>query len=149
MKKFFFKQYLDIKKGGFKILLKKTVSSFKIAINVINPFVYIAIIVIIFTYLLRPFFLIRWDNLHSEKIGHFAANTEIYCCKLDFKINVPQKKFLDLFCFGKKVCNKQLKKMWQRELNILPRFFLQPIININNIICLIYKKAEPHQIHTK
>ncbi len=147
MKKFIFKQFVDIKKGGISIFLKKVKATFKIIINIINPFYYIGLIILLVSYLIRPLFLIRWDNLHSEKIGHFAANTEIYCCKTDFNINVPQKKFIDLFCLGKKVCNKQLKKMWERELNVLPRFILQPIINLNNIICLIYSNATFHQIH--
>ena len=74
MKKFIFKQFVDIKKGGISIFLKKVKATFKIIINIINPFYYIGLIILLVSYLIRPLFLIRWDNLHSEKTVFFPAS---------------------------------------------------------------------------
>jgi putative glycosyltransferase (TIGR04372 family) len=136
--KFIYKNYQDVKKGGFKTLLKK-IKIFIIFLSCfINPFYYLAAIFFLFCMLIRPFFIVRWDILKSSRIGHFSANTEIYCCKIEAGINKPKKKFVDLFCFDKEICNQQLAKMWKRKLNILPRFILMPIINLNKIIIKIF-----------
>jgi hypothetical protein len=118
-----YKNYQDIKKGGFQSFIRKLGSFSNLLLCFINPFYYLAIILFLFCAFIRPFFFVRWGILPSERIGHFSVNTEIYCCKIDAKINVPKKKFIDLFCFGKEICNYQLAKMWERKLNILPKIF--------------------------
>src|SRR5688500_193827 len=67
----------------------------------------------------RPFCLIRVGYLFTSRIGHFAGNTELYCCELDAGINIPETRFIDLFFVREKVSNKQLLKMWKRELKFL------------------------------
>ena len=145
--KFIYRNYQEIKKGGFKKLLQKIKLFLIFLLCFINPFYYLATIFILFCTLIRPFFLVRWDVLPSERIGHFSVNTEIYCCKIESGINVPKKKFIYLFFFGKNICNHQLAKMWKRKLNILPRFFLIPIINLNKLIIKIFCSAN-HFVHS-
>jgi hypothetical protein len=48
---------------------------------------------------IRRFLLIRWGSLNSTRIGHFAANTELYFCEKDLGINVPKQKTIDFFLF--------------------------------------------------
>lgn len=80
-----------------------------------------AIVLVLMVYILQPVFLIRWHRLNSSRIGHFAADTELYCCERDSGINVPKGLYVDLFYFQRgNVCNNQLAVMWKRELNIIP-----------------------------
>ena len=76
----------------------------------------------------------------SERIGHLAANTELYLCEKKFKINFPKKKHLDIFCFGKIVSNKYLAALWKKKLNIIPYIFVTPIMKC---LSLIDKKKNP------
>ena len=47
------------------------------------------LIVLIFR-IIKPIILIRIGNLWSFRIGHFAANTELYLCEKDAKIKREQ-----------------------------------------------------------
>ena len=101
---------------------------------------------LIIVLILRPFYLVRWGELESSRLGHFAGNTELYCCERDHGINRPDKPYIDLFYqYSNVVCNQQLAKMWKRELTIVPRIF-RPIlviatrsITVLNYISPIYK----------
>ena len=41
----------------------------------------IALICMLLVIILRPFILIRFGLLHSDRIGHFATNTELSLCE--------------------------------------------------------------------
>ena len=141
------KQISDLKIGGFKTLSRKFIVALKLLSRFVNPLYYVAILIVIFLRLISPFFIVRWETLTSVKIGHFTTNTELYCCKRDVGINVPAKLHIDFFCFGRYISNKQLALMWSRKLNILPRFFLSPIIRINRILSIFIPGGLKHEIH--
>ena len=112
-----------------EIFLKKTVTLIKIFLCL--PFYIIAPVILIMVYLISPWFLVRFQPLQSGRIGHFALNTELYCCERDMSINLPNKPYLDLF-YCHDICNKQLAKMWKRELKVFPRWLLHPIFKTNS-----------------
>jgi len=70
-------------------------------------------------------------------VGHFAANTELYCCERDFGINTPEKPYMDIFYLGPDVSNCQLAKMWGRELFIVPRYIGVILAKTTQLIHLI------------
>jgi putative glycosyltransferase (TIGR04372 family) len=81
--------------------------------------------------LLRPWFLIRINPLFSSRIGHFAANTELYLCERDAGINVPKQRYVDLSYYDGRLANEQLAIMWGRHLNIWPAWLLGPVFKLN------------------
>jgi len=85
----------------------------------------ISLISFFLVFVIRPFIHVRIGFLRSDRIGHFAANTELYLCEKDESIN--RSRVLDLFYFPRNPCNQQLAQMWKRELNILPWFFMRPM----------------------
>lgn len=94
---------------------------------------------------IRPVFLIRFGQLVSSRIGHFAANTELYLCERDAGINVPVKTHLDIFYFAyQPICNQQLALMWKRVLFIWPSWLLSPIVRVNRL----FPGAQEHEIGT-
>ena len=95
-------------------------------------FFYLPIILII--RVIAKFYLLRFGEIESSRIGHFACCTEMYLCEKDYKINIPKIKYLDLFILGRKVCNKQISIHIKRKLIILPRIILGPLISLNSII---------------
>jgi putative glycosyltransferase (TIGR04372 family) len=77
-----------------------------------------------FLIIIYPFIKIKVGFLHSDRMGHFTVNTELYL--LEKKKN--KIKSIDLFYLGRKnVCNKTLEKLWRKELIVFPRLFLRPL----------------------
>jgi putative glycosyltransferase (TIGR04372 family) len=119
-------QIQQIQQGGFAVL---------IGLFLYLPLCILAIPIVLSIRLIAPFFLVRFGDLFSSRIGHFAANTELYLCEIDAGINVPTQKYIDIFYMPHKpICNYQLAKMWKRKLLILPSWTLSPIDRVNRII---------------
>ena len=122
----------QIKKGGGLVFIKKIISFFYLILQI--PIYLISIPTVVTIRLIRPWFLIRWQELLSSRIGHFSVNTELYCCERDAGINTPSQRYLDVFYLKKYVCNNQMEKMWRRNLIILPRWLLFPLFIVNRFI---------------
>lgn len=84
--------------------------------------------------LLARYYLVRFGLLISHRIGHFAANTEIYLSERDAGINVPAQPHVDLFCMSEPVSNHQLATMWKRTLRVCPTWLLAPLIRLNQLL---------------
>ena len=95
--------------------------------------------------IIRPWFLVRIGVLNSNRIGHCASEPEIYLCKQDADINVPEIPYVDLWYLSgvehfiyNRICNEQLIRMWKRKLRIwsgfLPGLFLNAVDRINRLI---------------
>ena len=102
----------------------------------------LSLLFLLLVFALRYFYIIRWQPLLSYRLGHFAANIELYCCEKDHGINVPNKPYLDLFYFGSSVCNQQLAKMWAREINIIPKI-ASPIFALSLSLIHISEPTRP------
>jgi len=136
------RQFLEVKKGGVPIFVRKISTTIKLLL--FSPSYFFALLILPFIYLIRPWFLVRFGCLISNRLGHFAENTELYLCEKDFGMHTPSIPHLDLLCF-ERVCNSQLGKMWKRKLNILPSWFLLPIIQLNRFISKFFPKCNLHQ----
>ena len=89
------------------------------------PFGFVAAALIVIA---RPFVLIRVGFLHSDRIGHFAANHEIFLCEDEVRISKGGKQSVDLYYMGRiPVCNEQLATMWKRKLRVWNSLLLRPI----------------------
>jgi len=115
-------QLAQIRSGGVTVLLAK-ILRFVILVLVVP----IAAIV----WLLRPLVLIRFGRLLSQRIGHFAGNTELLLCERDADLSGGGPKY-DFFFHTAPVCNQQLKVMWERVLQVTP--FAEYLYSLN---CLV------------
>jgi putative glycosyltransferase (TIGR04372 family) len=120
------RQLREIRQGGFPVFsgkLKRLLAE--------RPLTLIALPVVLFIRILRPLTLIRFGQLRSERIGHYVGNTEIYLCDRDLGIqNTCARDFF--YNADNIVCNKQLKKMYARILNVYP--FVKYLYKANRII---------------
>ena len=138
------KHFEQIKKGGILVIAKKLRSLIYLILQI--PIYLISILAFIIIRLIRPWFLIRWQEMCSSRIGHFAGNIDLYCCERDAGINTPSQRYLDVFYLRKYVCNKQMEKMWRRTLIILPRWLLLPLFIINRFISRFVSGGNYHEI---
>ena len=83
------KHFEQIKSGGIIIIIKKLRSLIYLILQI--PIYLISIPTVIIIRLIRPWFLIRWLGLRSSRIGHFAKEAELYCCKRDTGIDTPSQ----------------------------------------------------------
>ena len=133
-------------RGGINVFFKKFVSFLYLFLN--SPIYLISIPIFIIIILIRPWYLIRWSRLYSSRIGHLAANTELYCCERDANINFPKQKFKDLFYLSKVTSNKTLENMWRRSIVILPSWLLKPIHVISIFFCYLFGINNIHEINS-
>ena len=138
------KHFVQIRRGGIKVIAKKLRSLIYLLLQ--TPVYLLSIPLIIILRLIKSWYLIRWGELISSRIGHFCVDTELYCCKRDVGINSPSQKYLDLFYLKKYVCNKQLEKMWRRSLIVLPAWLLRPLSRVNRFFCLFISSFKEHEI---
>lgn len=78
--------------------------------------VIIAIPIVLLCRLLSPIILIRFGVLSSPRIGHFAANVEIYLCKRDSG-KIPKMTY-DFFAHAPGISNSFLKHKWSQQIKI-------------------------------
>lgn len=140
------RQMVHLKSGGLVELFRKIKLSFRIVTKSIYYFFFgvISIPIVLIIRLIRPWVLIRISPIRSERIGHFALETEMYLSQQDLEINVPQQNFIDLFYFGGQISNMQLAIMWKRILHIWPAWILAPIDKVNHL----FYGAEVHIAYT-
>lgn len=119
-------QVNEIRKGGLFVFFRK-LKLFLISLLLL-PMIFIV-------RLIRHFVFIRFGSLRSERIGHYAADTELYLCERDTGLQ-PRRTF-DIFFNEPVICNHQLKKMWDRTLFI--RGFALQLYRANRLL-LGYKK---------
>jgi len=100
-------QVKQIHEDGLPVLLRKA----HLLLGMV-----LAMPVVLVVRALRPLVLIRFGPLRSERIGHFAANTELYLCRRD--MGMDDQRTIDIFYHTSPVCNQQLKRMWDRTLRV-------------------------------
>lgn len=97
----------EIRKGGLPVLLRKVGTLLAIVPS---------LLLVLLVRALRPVIWIRFGQLESNRIGHFAVNTELYLCRRDS--GVDKRHTLDIFYHNAAVSNWQLVKMWNRTLHV-------------------------------
>ena len=108
LKNFINKNISEVKKGGSIVIVKKIITLIKISLLV--PVYLCSIPTLIIIRLISPWYLVRFGSIASSRIGHFSANTELYCCEIESGINKPKQPYLDLFYYDD-ISNQQLAKI--------------------------------------
>jgi len=122
------RQFKQISVGGWSVFFRKPL---KLISPVCETILLLpAALAVLIVRALSPFVIIRFGHLDSGRIGHFAANTEVYLCERD--AGMHGKRVVDIFYHRLPACNEQLKKMWDR---VLPVFNLASLLDrVNRFI---------------
>src|SRR3989338_9927363 len=116
------RQVSEIREGGPRVFLRK-------GHNLLLRVLMVPILLVVRA--LRPVVLIRFGMLFSPRIGHFAANTELYLCERD--VGLQNRSAIDIFYWDPFfMCNTQLKKMWSRTLRV--SYFARPLRRLCRIL---------------
>ena len=119
------RQLAEVISGDFLVFLRKAGNILYKILEL--PFFVFALPVALGIRIISPLVLIRFGLLISSRMGHFAANPELYLCEKEAGINTPVRRHLDIFYLERIVCNRQILMMWRRVLIILPRLLIHPV----------------------
>lgn len=97
------------------------------------PFIFIILVSKLFS----NWFVLRFSDLCGHRLGHFAANTELYLCEKAEGINCPKVRTIDIFRVSKPVCNAYLEKKWRNLIpHMWPSFIVSPFFWALRILAL-------------
>ena len=82
----------------------------------------------------KPFILIRFIRIRSQRIGHFASDTELMLCHMKERV---ADGYINLFYTepGSAISNIQLYMMWKRVISIIPFPIL--MYQIDRVLCFV------------
>jgi len=99
------------------------------------PFYILAFFIVLIIRVISPWFLVRFEVMTSDRLGHFAANTELYLCERKANLNRPTLHHIDIFyTLRNSICNHTLLQMWKRVIRIWPTWIMSPIARVNRLI---------------
>jgi putative glycosyltransferase (TIGR04372 family) len=133
------RQISEIRQGGCSILIRKMKAIPKHLIRHLGFIIASAFVLPIV--ILRPFLIIRFGMLRTERIGHFAGDTEVYLCKRD--LNGESRKTFDIIGYTEPVSNRYLLNKWKELFRIVPLAF--PIEAMDRS-CKFWTRGDKHHI---
>ena len=123
---FLLNQVKQIRNGDFNLFIRKIFSLLNLFYCLFVSIIFIPFF--LFLIIISKKYLVRFGEAYTSRIGHFAANIELYLLEKKEAINVPQTKCIDFFISERFICNKYLFKIWKKKINFLPFFLGKPII---------------------
>lgn len=133
---FLSRQLSQVRAGGWPIVRRKLniILSMIVRLPLLVVEFPVSLMIVLLMRLIRPFCLVRLNRIIGWRIGHFAANLELYLCEREVGINTPSGRHLDVWYHLCDVCNKQLDTMWRRRLHIGPGRLLRLADRINSLL---------------
>ena len=129
----------ELIRGDANTLIRKLYKLIRLLIITfyyLPSFIFVTIISLVILYFIKPFVIIRFQEVLSSRIGHFAGNIDLYIEEKKNFINIQfkEKKYLDIFFVDSNgISNKYLYKMWKKKLFFLPRYFCFPLFKTLNL----------------
>jgi putative glycosyltransferase (TIGR04372 family) len=116
--------------------------------NLVKACLYVpAFIIFLLLTILRPLILIRIGKLLSSRLGHFAANTELYLCEKLSGRSTHRRFCFDFFYYQDQICNQQLNTMWKRKLVILPRGLSLILVRVERLLNFFTRIFPSYKVH--
>ena len=81
--------------------------------------------------------------MRSDRIGHFALETELWLLEQESGVASRPKRSVDIWFAPEPIANRVLHKMWKQVLTIWPNWLMVSVFRINNLI----PGAFAHQIN--
>ena len=97
-------------------------------------FVLLSPFLVLIIRLISSVYLLRFQHVRVNRIGHLSTNIELYLCEKDNKINIPKQKYTDIFFYDRKICNMILFNKWKKKVLFLPGYIVKPVYILNSFI---------------
>lgn len=143
LRQFWQSQIRQVQAGGWPVFTRKVRSLGKLLsrrLRFLIGFIAASPLVLLIV-AIRPFFLLRFGTMLSQRIGHFAIDVEDYLCARDCE--KPGRHIVDIIGCPEPVCNRQLHMMWARTLRITPGAWLWRILDL---ACQFWTRGDAHHV---
>jgi putative glycosyltransferase (TIGR04372 family) len=94
----------------------------------------IAVIVVLVIRIIRPILLVRIGVMRSDRIGHFALETELWLLEQESGVTARPKRSIDVWYAPEPIANRVLYKMWTQVLTIWPNWLMVTVFRLNQLI---------------
>ena len=102
----------------------------------------LAFVFVIFIRVIRPFLLVRVGAMRSDRIGHFALETDLMLREQESGVSLKPSRSVDLWYAPEPIANRVIYEMWKRVMRIWPNWFMVPVFRLNNLM----PGSKAHQI---
>ncbi len=102
----------------------------------------LAFVFVIFIRVIRPFLLVRVGAMRSDRIGHFALETDLMLLEQEIGVSPKPSRSIDLWYAPEPIANRVIYEMWKRVMRIWPNWFMVPVFRLNNLM----PGSKAHQI---
>ncbi|MSX99672.1 MAG: hypothetical protein F2741_07145, partial [Actinobacteria bacterium] len=75
-----------------------------------------ALFFVVLIRVIRPVFLVRIGVMRSDRIGHFALETELWLLEQESGVASRPKRSVDIWFAPEPIANRVLHKMWKQVL---------------------------------
>ena len=93
-----------------------------------------ALVFVLLIRIIRPLFLVRIGVMRSDRIGHFALETELWLLEQESGVVTRPKRSVDIWFAPEPIANRVLHKMWRQVLNIWPNWLMVSVFRLNNFV---------------
>ena len=102
----------------------------------------LAFVFVIVIRVFRPFLLVRVGAMRSDRIGHFALETDLMLREQESGVSPKPSRSIDLWYAPEPIANRVIYEMWKRVMRIWPNWFMVPVFRLNNLM----PGSKAHQI---
>ena len=102
----------------------------------------LAFVFVIVIRVFRPFLLVRVGAMRSDRIGHFALETDLMLREQESGVSPKPSRSVDLWYAPEPIANRVIYEMWKRVMRIWPNWFMVPVFRLNNLM----PGSKAHQI---
>ncbi len=102
-----------------------------IRLSLSTPF---ALLFVLLIRVIRPVFLVRIGVMRSDRIGHFALETELWLLERVSGVATRPKRSVDIWYAPEPIANRVLYKMWRQVLYIWPNWLMVTVFRLNQLV---------------
>ena len=102
----------------------------------------LAFVFVIAIRVFRPFLLVRVGAMRSDRIGHFALETDLMLREQESGFSPKPSRSVDLWYAPEPIANRVIYEMWKRVMRIWPNWFMVPVFRLNSLM----PGSKAHQI---
>jgi putative glycosyltransferase (TIGR04372 family) len=83
---------------------------------------------------LAPVFVVRFGSMRSDRVGHFALETDLALAEQEVGISPVPKRGLDIWYAAHPISNSAMARLWGRVVRVWPAWFMAPTYRVNVLI---------------
>lgn len=94
----------------------------------------IAVVVVVVSRLVASVFVVRFGAMKSDRVGHFALETELTLAEQHAGIQAVPRRGVDIWYAPHPVSNAAVARLWRRTVRMWPAWLMAPVYRVNERI---------------